>query len=53
MNFILSEFTAPPKHFKISHKVETSSGTKWEDVAKITKKQDAFFFISLLEKLSK
>jgi len=53
MSFILSEFTAHPKHFKIFHKVDTNSGTKWEDVAKITKKQDAFFFIALVEKLSK
>lgn len=53
MTFILSEFSNAPKHYRISYKRETPTGIVWDEVAKITKRKDAFNTLSLLEQLSK
>lgn len=53
MRFVLSEFTKAPKHYKITQRIETSAGLVWKEVATITKRNTAFFYMDLLEKLSK
>lgn len=52
MSFVLTEFTKPQKHYSISQKVETNSGSSWKEVAEFKQRSTAFFFIDLIEKLS-
>lgn len=53
MRFVLSEFTKAPKHYKITQRIETAAGLVWKEIASVSKRSTAFFYMTLLEKLSK
>lgn len=50
MSFVLSEISKPSKHYKIYQKVESDSGVLWKDVALLTSRSIAFFYMNFLEK---
>jgi len=53
MNFIISEFTNQPKHYKIYCKENDNTNSEWRTIAKITSRKNAFALLSFIEKLAK
>lgn len=53
MRFVLSEFTKDPIPYKINQRIETATGVIWKEIAAVSKRSTAFFYMTLLEKLSK
>lgn len=50
MTFLLSEVSKPQKHYKIYQKIQNDSETLWKDVALVTSRKLAFYYMTLLEK---
>jgi hypothetical protein len=53
MNFVITEFSKAPKHYAISQKIEDAAGVTWKEVANVKQRTTAFFYISLIENLSR
>lgn len=52
MSFVLSERCQGKKHYVISVKVESPSGSSWKEIAKVFKRSHAFGYMDLLNQFS-